>query len=74
MELEPLGAVLWSWSHETSHKDINAVLRDSFDYTDHNGQFGIGEDDSLSLAEDPLYHGQYVLRAFYKKGIFKYFQ
>lgn len=61
-------AELWSWSHETSNKDINAVLRDSFDYTDHSGQFGIGADDSLSLAVDPLHPGQYVLRVFYKRG------
>lgn len=62
------GAELWSWSHETYNKDIHAVLRDSFDYTDHKGQFGIGADDSLSIAEDPLHHGQYVMRVFYKRG------
>jgi hypothetical protein len=44
------------------------VLRDAFDYHDHKGQFGIGADDSLSLAEDPESPGQFVLRVFYKKG------
>ncbi|XP_060555320.1 uncharacterized protein LOC132716141 [Ruditapes philippinarum] len=62
------GAEIWSWSHESSNKDINSVLRDAFDYHDHKGQFGIGADDSLSLAEDPESSGQFVLRVFYKKG------
>ncbi|KAL4231082.1 hypothetical protein ACF0H5_008665 [Mactra antiquata] len=64
------GAELWSWDHETHNKDINDVLRDSFDYTNHQGQFGLGADDSLSIAEDPEHSGQYVMRVFYKKGTY----
>ncbi|XP_052811478.1 uncharacterized protein LOC128239073 [Mya arenaria] len=62
------GTTLWSWSHETSNKDITDVLQQGFHMTDTQGKFGIGADDSLTLAEDPEHSGQYVLRVFYAKG------
>lgn len=60
------GTILWSWSHETHNKDIHAVLRDSFEYHETKGQFGIG--DSLTLAEDPTEPGHFVMRVFYEQG------
>ncbi|KAH3735987.1 uncharacterized protein LOC127850590 [Dreissena polymorpha] len=62
------GATLWSWNHESQNKDINVVLRDGFHMTDTQGKFGIGADDSLTLAEDPQNPGQWVLRVFYAHG------
>ncbi|KAL3853576.1 hypothetical protein ACJMK2_017110 [Sinanodonta woodiana] len=61
---------LWSWSHETHKVNINDLMKQKFEYTDHSGQFGIGEEDSLSVQEDPVNHGQYVLSVFYRQGTF----
>jgi len=63
-----LGATLWSWSHESHAKDIHAVLKDSFEYSVTQGQFGIGADESLSIAPSPSHDGTYVMRVFYQKG------
>ncbi|KAL3853574.1 hypothetical protein ACJMK2_017108 [Sinanodonta woodiana] len=63
-------AELWSWNHETHKANINDLMKQKFEYTDHSGQFGISEEDSLSVQEDPVNHGQYVLSVFYRQGTF----
>ncbi|KAH3772986.1 uncharacterized protein LOC127844203 [Dreissena polymorpha] len=59
---------LWTWSHENHNKDIMSVIKDGFHMTNTRGMFGIGANDSLTLAEDPEHPGQWVLRVFYAKG------
>ncbi|KAL3853520.1 hypothetical protein ACJMK2_017055 [Sinanodonta woodiana] len=65
-----LAKLLWHWDHEPHHANINYVLIQKFDYINPTAQFGIGEDDSLSLQQDPTNHSQYVLSVFYRQGTF----
>ena len=67
-KLFPTAVVLWSWRHETSPRNIEDLLKQKFDVINTQGHFGVGANDSLSLAEDPQHPGQYVMKVFYKKG------
>ncbi|KAL3853524.1 hypothetical protein ACJMK2_017059 [Sinanodonta woodiana] len=68
-----IAADLWSWSHETHKVNINDLLKHKFEYTDQHSGYGIGEDDSLSVQEDPVHHGQYVLSVFYRRGTYSHY-
>ena len=58
---------LWSWSYARTSTNIDTVLRNEFDYTDHSGNFGIGRDDSLWIDSAP-HTSHKVLKVYHKHG------